>query len=230
MASISTDSGGNRRIQFLGADRKRYSVRLGKVSDKIASDVARRVEDLADAKATGGSPAKGTLQWLAEVSDQLHDKLARVGLTEARSAGPVVSLGPFIDTYIAGRTDAKPRTILNLTSFRRRLVKFFGPDRALPSIKRSDADAWVLYLKANHSPGTAGRTIKGARQFFQAAVRADIITRNPFEGIKASTAVEKDRQYFVSAGDAEKVLAACPDGQWRLVVALCRYGGLRCPS
>jgi len=27
-----------------------------------------------------------------------------------------------------------------------------------------------------------------------------------------------------------KVLDACPDSQWRLVVALCRYGGLRCPS
>jgi len=26
------------------------------------------------------------------------------------------------------------------------------------------------------------------------------------------------------------VLGACPDAQWRLIFALCRYGGLRCPS
>lgn len=29
---------------------------------------------------------------------------------------------------------------------------------------------------------------------------------------------------------ATKVLEACPDGEWRLVLALCRYCGLRCPS
>lgn len=29
---------------------------------------------------------------------------------------------------------------------------------------------------------------------------------------------------------ADKVLNACPDGDWRLIFALCRFGGLRCPS
>ena len=28
---------------------------------------------------------------------------------------------------------------------------------------------------------------------------------------------------------AEKVLAACPDAEWRLIFALSRYAGLRCP-
>ena len=27
-----------------------------------------------------------------------------------------------------------------------------------------------------------------------------------------------------------KVIEACPDGQWRLLFTLARYGGLRCPS
>ncbi|MBN1590959.1 MAG: site-specific integrase [Pirellulales bacterium] len=30
--------------------------------------------------------------------------------------------------------------------------------------------------------------------------------------------------------EIEKVLEACPDAQWRLIVALSRFGGLRCPS
>lgn len=29
---------------------------------------------------------------------------------------------------------------------------------------------------------------------------------------------------------AAKVLEACPDNQWKLLFALGRYGGLRCPS
>jgi integrase len=36
--------------------------------------------------------------------------------------------------------------------------------------------------------------------------------------------------YFVSCAEAAAVLDACPDAQWRLLFALSRYGGLRCPS
>ena len=36
--------------------------------------------------------------------------------------------------------------------------------------------------------------------------------------------------YFLSREDSEKVLAACPDAEWRLIFALSRFGGLRCPS
>ena len=40
----------------------------------------------------------------------------------------------------------------------------------------------------------------------------------------------KSREYFVSVLEAAKVLQACPDYEWRLIFALCRFGGLRCPS
>ncbi|MFM9959099.1 MAG: tyrosine-type recombinase/integrase [Phycisphaerales bacterium] len=36
--------------------------------------------------------------------------------------------------------------------------------------------------------------------------------------------------HFVPLADTDKILAACPDHEWRLIVALSRYGGLRCPS
>ncbi len=45
-----------------------------------------------------------------------------------------------------------------------------------------------------------------------------------------SKQVNTDRFYFVNRADSQKVLDACPDAQWRLLFALSRYGGLRCPS
>ena len=39
-----------------------------------------------------------------------------------------------------------------------------------------------------------------------------------------------ERMHFVSRDVAENVLEACPDAEWRLLFALSRYGGLRCPS
>lgn len=38
------------------------------------------------------------------------------------------------------------------------------------------------------------------------------------------------RQHFITPEVAERVIDACPDPEWRLLVALSRYGGLRCPS
>ena len=38
------------------------------------------------------------------------------------------------------------------------------------------------------------------------------------------------RFYFITREEAQKVLDACPDAQWRLLFALSRFGGLRCPS
>jgi integrase len=38
------------------------------------------------------------------------------------------------------------------------------------------------------------------------------------------------RSVFVSQDDIDKVIDQWPDAEWRLIVALSRYGGLRCPS
>ena len=40
----------------------------------------------------------------------------------------------------------------------------------------------------------------------------------------------KAREFFVTREMAAKVSEACPDTQWRLLFALSRFGGLRCPS
>ncbi|MHB1424539.1 MAG: tyrosine-type recombinase/integrase [Gemmataceae bacterium] len=42
--------------------------------------------------------------------------------------------------------------------------------------------------------------------------------------------VNESRKRFVDRPTIDLVLRACPDAEWRLIVALCRYGGIRCPS
>ena len=79
-----------------------------------------------------------------------------------------------------------------------------------------------------------------AKQFFRAAIRARLIADNPFADQKVAVQANKARLFFITREVAEKVLETCfklPNGnprpnavQWRLVFALARYGGLRCPS
>jgi len=78
---------------------------------------------------------------------------------------------------------------------------------------------------------TIRRRCGRARQLFQAAVRHRLIDRNPFSELRGvSVLANKSRDYFVTREESEAVIKACPDNQWKLLFALSRYGGLRCPS
>src|SRR5262245_60657252 len=104
------------------------------------------------------------------------------------------------------------------------MVECFGPEQDIRRITEADADhyrRWLLEKK--YAPATIGRTLRRAQQFFRHAVRAKIVTENPFAGQKCPPQVNKDRLYFVSREEIGKLLEACPGTQWRLVFALCRF-------
>ncbi|MBI1312017.1 tyrosine-type recombinase/integrase [bacterium] len=46
----------------------------------------------------------------------------------------------------------------------------------------------------------------------------------------ASLKTNRERMFFIPRDVAERVLDTSPDAEWRLIFALSRYGGLRCPS
>jgi integrase len=45
-----------------------------------------------------------------------------------------------------------------------------------------------------------------------------------------SVSANRSCDYFITRAEADAVLKACPDAEWKLLFALSRYGGLRCPS
>ena len=49
-------------------------------------------------------------------------------------------------------------------------------------------------------------------------------------GVSVGTATNDDRRVFIARAVVAKVLDACPNWQWRTVVVLARFGGLRCSS
>jgi hypothetical protein len=54
--------------------------------------------------------------------------------------------------------------------------------------------------------------------------------KNPFLGVKLPSMANKSREEFVSQETIAKRIDAAPDAQWRVLIALARYGGLRTPS
>ncbi len=230
MASITRQAHGRRLIQFMGADGERKTIRLGTVSVRVAQAVQVRIEHLASAAISGHAIDDATAQWLATLEEPFLAKLAAVGLLPRRvTASP---LQTFLDAYIASRGDTKPNTRIVYGHSRRCLIEFFGADRSLRDITPGDADEWRLWLKTdqNLADNTVRRRCGIAKQFFSAAVRKGLIAKNPFADLPAAIRGNTDRLYFVTRENAQRVLDACPDAQWRLLFALSRFGGLRCPS
>lgn len=230
MASISTDSKGNRCVQFVAADGKRRSVRLGKVSMRQAETIRLRIEALNSAIITGQAPDGDTSAWLASRGDDLHAKLSAVGLATPRQSG---RLGAFLTDFIdkQQRAGAKPNTVKNLIVVSRRMTEHFGDDCDLRSITEGDADGFLQWMQEKqYAQATIGRCVKRARQFFKAALRGKLVVNNPFAEVKAASNPDKSRQAFISLDTIARVIDAAPDYEWRLLIALSRYGGLRCPS
>lgn len=227
MASIASESNGRRRILFVAGDGRRKTIRLGKASMKQALALKVKIESLIGAGITGSMDDE-TSRWLAGLEDATHDRLAAAGLVTTRQS---LRLGAFIGSYISGRCDVKPATAIVLGHTRRNLIEFFGADKPMREITPGDADLWRLALIGEGlSDNTVRRRCGIAKQFFRAALRRKLIASNPFEDLKAAVQANRSREYFLSRQDAGRVLDACPDAQWRLLFALARFGGLRCPS
>ncbi len=227
MASIVKRPGGHRWIQFVGPDGKRRTIRLGKTPAKAAATVCCRVEQLLAAKITGSSIESDLANWLASIDDTLHNKLAAVGLCEERQSA---TLRPFIEQYVAGRTDVKPATKEIWRQGEMGLLSFFGADKALRAVTPGDADAYKLWLLGQDlAPMTVRKRLQFATMIFRAALRRRLIPENPFAGVTVK-ATMPNRERFVTREETERLLATCPNVHWRAIVALSRYGGLRCPS
>lgn len=123
------------------------------------------------------------------------------------------------------------------------LIEYFGEPRPLGDITPGDADDWRRWLATEDrkldgnvrrkklGENTIRRRCGVARQFFRAALRKRLLTENPCGEMKGiSVQSNRARDYFVPHEDAAKVIEACLDAGWRLLFALSRFGGLRCPS
>ncbi|MCA9070446.1 MAG: hypothetical protein KDA84_16050 [Planctomycetaceae bacterium] len=146
MASTSKQKNGRRTIQFNAESGKRHSIRLGKISQRNAESIKTRVERILEAQFGGQALEADTAQWLGEIDDSLHSKLAKVGLVEAREQKAVQALGVFLDDYVTRRIDVKEATRVAWGHTVRNLKDFFGDDADLTSISEGDADDFKLHL------------------------------------------------------------------------------------
>ncbi len=233
MASIVKRPNGHREIRVILSTGNRPTIRLGRCDQKTAEGVRLHVERLAFAVSTGTAPPPDTAGWISSISDQLHARLARAGLCEPRAPSvppAVLTVGVLVDAFIGRRDDLKPGTILVLKQARRHLVRKLGEGRDVASITIGDAKDFDRSMRGDYSIAYSGKMVRCARQIWRDAIDRKTLTENPWLKVKVGSNRNVERQRFIPRATIDKVIAEAPDPQWKLLIALARYAGLRVPS
>ena len=145
MASIVQNKSGSRRIQYVD-NGKRQSIPLGKkATQKQARAFVVKLEHLLTARFTGMDDE--TARWVAALPDDMHSKLANLGLVKPKATTQNILLADFIEWYITTKAVAvKPNTVLVWRQAQQSLVDYFGPDKPLKAIHEGNAELWRLSM------------------------------------------------------------------------------------
>jgi integrase len=231
MASIFTELRGGKvqyRVQFYDKDRARKSIRLGPIGEKAAHRIADWVDQLVAHSIAGGVMDRAMQAWVSDLGADLAGKFAQAGLLPKRE---FATLAAFIDGYIASRKDAKPNTVKNWNAARNSLVGYFGEKRGLHTINSGEADEWRQSLvNDSYAEATISKWVKISKHFFKLAQRKKLVETNPLGELKGGSERNDARLQFIDRATIQKVIDVAPNAEWRAIIALSRYGGLRVPS
>ena len=95
-------------IQFTDANRKRRTLRLGRMNQRAAQRILERVKAINAARIASDTVDEDTAKWISKLTPAIADKLAAVDLLATPAD---VTIADMIDRYIASRTDAKSSTV-----------------------------------------------------------------------------------------------------------------------
>ncbi len=230
MASISNDPNGRRRILFVAPDGSRRTIRLGKIDRKTAESIGRHVEALLGAKMSGQPIPRDTAAWLANIEAKLRDKLAAVGLIAAEHDS-CVALSDLIERYQREREASnKQSTLTNLGLVVKDLDRVFGLECDIRRITIAGAVGFLNHYKERGlAPSTIARRLRRVKAIFAYAVKRKLLAENPFAEVKILATQPAEREAYLTLEDTQKLLDVAPP-DWRVIIALARYAGLRCPS
>jgi len=232
MASLCRDTSGW-RVQFVSpATGQRVGMRLGLCAEKNAQTFRNMVERLIEARKLGQPIGGRTADWVNSLGSRLRQRLARAGLIDLPE---IAHLGGFLDAYIAqrkSRGDVTASTIEVWGHTRRNLVDCFGTDRDMRAITTADADEWAAWLRSSErlAENTIRKRCQFAKMFFAVAVRRKLIPENPFVGLVGTVVSVPERQHFIDRKTVDALLDQCQGPEYRLLLVVARYMGVRVPS
>ena len=228
MASVCNDKSGKRRICFTDGNGGRKTLYLGKAAKKSAESIGCRVEEILENKAFNRAHAAELANWINGLPPAMRKKMVGVGLLDA--APPTMTVEELINKFLVD-ADVKLATRAAYRQTTQSLIKSLGSKKFVSQLSVADADTWRKECVAEGlAKATIAKRTNVAKTIFKKAVKLGIVKASPFEDLKVGSQVNSERSFYISREVISEVLEQCPNIQWRAIVGLTRYAGLRCPS
>jgi hypothetical protein len=185
-----------------------------------ADTVARHIDALVLHKISGQQVDTAAAVWVSDICDDIYEKLVDFGVVYQRA----VSVGSerlknFVERVVVkGRTNsgkkATPGTIKKWRTTADYLTECFGESVSIENFTVADAmdfRAWLEDKDGVNTENTVRKHCQVAKMFFNAAIDAEQILRNPFHRIPTTSVENKSRDYFVTREEFDKCVNHCPD-------------------
>ena len=127
-----------------------------------------------------------TAEWINRLTPSIRKRLEHLKLLEPL-ADNKITVAEWVSKYIKRRPDVKEATRRKWRDVERKLNAFFRKDR-LADVTVQQAKAFRVYLQTTVglAENSIRRQIGITRQFFNDAIDAGVITKNPFRGQSVS--------------------------------------------
>ena len=234
MATLTVD---RRAGQIVGyniqwcENRRRYTIYLSSRTyrRKTVEGFKDLVETLVYYRKNGTIvPDKSVVNRLADIPAELQAKLASVGLIRVTTSKTCLELW---DTFMKHKTNTvKPQSLNLYHLYQRIFFETFSPNEPLEKMTTDRLLEWKTALLTKYAVATVAGIMRMAKMVFGWAVDQDWLTKSPMKKIPNGSFVNRAKDRIISMEEYAKLLAACPNQEWRTIVALARIGGVRCPS
>ena len=243
MASIHRD--GNKPNWFCcfydpeGFRRKRST---GTENAKIARTICVNVERAAALTRQGKLSNEKALKLVRETCAAIaetHGKLAadraecvlKPAVEEfIRTAGgefTSYTVRSWLESWIAGRTDASKATVIEYRRIIEMFLKFLGAraDRALTTLQPRQVEDFKVSQTVRVAPSSVNKCVKVLKAAFNAAVKSRQLEFNPAEHVEFIQTEPEGRRPFT--GKELTALLTHADAEWRTMILTAFYTGLR---
>ena len=146
----------------------------------------------------------------------------------ARDATKAPTLQQWTNDYIRARQhEVAEQTGLLDKDTQRWLLKYFDPTARCDRLTPADADDWRTWLLSEGlTEATVAGHVRRASAMMHRLIRRGQLARNPFDGLPTATP-PSDKRADLNESMLVRMLEAAPTQQWRALIGLCAYAGLR---
>jgi integrase len=172
-------------------------------------------------------PAKKVEQWLQNAPDEIKAKLVKAGLITLHEPQTCKQLW---DAFFKFKSDVKLNTVQIYKNCQTRFFEAFSPEEPIGKITTERLFDWRTSMLAKYEEAGVATHIKTIKTVLNWAVKQKWLTESPARNVPTGSFRNRKNDRTITMEEYAKLLDACPNQEWRTIIALARIGGLRCSS